>query len=235
VTKLREGEGTYTYHENPFFQYQGQYERGVKQTQSGNASTLILRDGTRYTGEFRDGEITGQGVKSWPDGRAYEGEFTEGEMHGFGTLVYNVKQSDLRYEGNFHLNSREGQGTLTKKSGDVFRGNFVGNHPNGHTLVSFANGDSYEGEVIGGVMTGQGFLHCSNGKCFEGEFKEGNLNGAGKFFVDHATYSLEGTFTEGAPDLKANKFLLNVTSPEPEEETAAKGGGGKKDPKAKGP
>jgi hypothetical protein len=36
---------------------------GVKNTQSGNASTLLLRDGTKYTGQFLDGEITGFGVK----------------------------------------------------------------------------------------------------------------------------------------------------------------------------
>lgn len=63
VTKLRHGEGTYTYQENRFFQYQGSYENGVKQTNNGNSSSFIMRDGSRYTGEFVNGEITGQGIK----------------------------------------------------------------------------------------------------------------------------------------------------------------------------
>ena len=57
-------------------------------------------------------------------------------MHGTGTLTYaqvTAKQTDAKYEGNFHLNSREGMGVLTKINGDVFEGNFVGNHPNGKT------------------------------------------------------------------------------------------------------
>lgn len=62
---------------------------GIKQTQPGNASTLLLRDGTKYTGEFMSGEITGKGIKSSPDGRIYQGEFLEGEMHGFGALIYS--------------------------------------------------------------------------------------------------------------------------------------------------
>lgn len=53
VTKLRNGQGCYTYiEENPFFQYQGGFENGVKQTRSGEAATLLMRDGSAYTGEF---------------------------------------------------------------------------------------------------------------------------------------------------------------------------------------
>ena len=43
-------------------------------------------------------------------------------MHGAGVLQYSESkvQKDLKYEGQFHLNSREGQGVLTKKNGDIF-------------------------------------------------------------------------------------------------------------------
>ena len=73
VTKLRHGQGTYTYQENPFFQYQGSYECGIKQTSNGNVSSLIMRDGSKYSGDFQDGEITGQGLKTWADGKVYRG------------------------------------------------------------------------------------------------------------------------------------------------------------------
>ena len=56
------------------------------------------------------------------------------------------------------MNSREGQGVLSKRNGDIYEGNFVGNHPNGENTIHFASGDTYEGEVIRGVMTGNGFL-----------------------------------------------------------------------------
>mgnify|MGYP000512764745 FL=1 len=48
-------------------------------------------------------------------------------MHGVGCLVYSKEvkdEKDLSYEGQFHLNSREGQGVLTKRNGDVYTGTF---------------------------------------------------------------------------------------------------------------
>jgi hypothetical protein len=180
-----------------------------------------MRDGSRYTGEFINGEITGQGIKQWTDNRIYKGEFREGELHGQGTMFYNVDhpmQKDKTYQGQFHLNSREGQGLLTKKNGDVFEGNFSGNHPNGITKVFFAQGDNYEGEVIRGVMTGKGFLHCIDGNCYTGEFKEGKLHGQGKFSVKHGTYSTVGKYTEGLPEYSANKYFFKLASPIEEKE-----------------
>ena len=41
-----------------------------------------MRDGTRYTGDFKNGEITGLGLKQYQDGRIYKGCLQEGEMHG---------------------------------------------------------------------------------------------------------------------------------------------------------
>ena len=186
-----------------------------------------MRDGSKYTGEFKNGEMTGEGFKQWADGRMYKGQFQDGELHGKGTMFYNVEsaaQKDKTYQGEFQFNSREGQGVLTKKNGDVFEGTFQGNHPNGKTKIYFANGNNYEGDVIRGVMTGKGFLECPNGHCFTGDFKDGNLHGDGKFFVKDGTYSTEGKYTDGVPEYTANKYLFELNSPIEQEE---------EDPKAK--
>ena len=61
-----------------------------------------MRDGTKFVGDFKNGEITGRGVKLCADGRVYQGEFLEGEMHGTGLLFYNPDkkgETDLKYEG----------------------------------------------------------------------------------------------------------------------------------------
>ena len=105
-----------------------------------------MADGSMVTGEFQGGEITGMGLKKWPesDGRVYRGEFLEGEMHGHGSIDYGriaERLGDRTYEGQFHLNSREGQGVLTKTNGNVYRGNFQKNQPNGEQFIQFANGD----------------------------------------------------------------------------------------------
>ena len=120
-----------------------------------------MRDGSKYTGMFQNGEITGCGIKVCSNGKVYEGEFLEGEMHGHGFLQYNTEargETDLSYEGQFHLNSREGQGILKKKNGDHYKGTFRANQPNGETEIFFHQGDYYKGEVVRGVMTGRGYL-----------------------------------------------------------------------------
>jgi hypothetical protein len=113
VTKLRQGEGVYTF-ENPYFQYKGQYDRGVKQGQG----VLLMRDGSRYEGEFADGEITGQGERVYPDGTIYKGQFMQGEKHGYGEVQY--KKTGEWYKGEWHLNVRQGQGTLFTKEKNTF-------------------------------------------------------------------------------------------------------------------
>ncbi len=49
---------------------------------------LLLRDGSRYEGDFTDGEITGNGERVYADGNVYKGEFRLGERHGFGEMEY---------------------------------------------------------------------------------------------------------------------------------------------------
>lgn len=48
---------------------------------------------------------------------------------------------DKVYEGQFHLNTRQGKGILTKKNGDVITGNFENNWPTGEAEISFGSGD----------------------------------------------------------------------------------------------
>lgn len=196
-----------------------------------------MRDGSKYAGDFEGGEITGKGVKKFSNGKLYQGDFLEGEMHGAGLLQYNTEakgEQDRTYDGEFHLNSREGQGVLTKASGDVISGTFRGNQPTGEAQVHFGSGDVYTGELIKGVMTGQGLLECTNSKTYEGQFEEGKLHGEGKFSIHGGTYCLSGAYCEGVPEMIANKYLVKVESPVEEKEEPVAGKGGKAAP-AKAP
>ena len=175
VTKLRQGQGTYTY-PNSLYQYQGFYKDGRKHTEPGQAATFVMRDGTKFTGNFQNGEITGQGLKRGSDGRVYQGDFVEGEMHGNGLLMYNVEsktETDRAYEGQFHFNSREGNGVLTKINGDVYTGTFQNNMATGPHHVEFGNGDVYDGEIFREVIKGEGVLSTADSKTFKGTFDDG--------------------------------------------------------------
>jgi len=55
-------------------------------------------------------------------------------MHGEGEIDYgnmSERLGDKSYQGQFHLNSGEGKGILTKTNGIVYKGDFKNNQPNG--------------------------------------------------------------------------------------------------------
>lgn len=56
-TKLRQGRGVYTY-SNAYFQYHGEWQNGVKH----GKGVLLMRDGSKYEGDFEQGEMSGQGI-----------------------------------------------------------------------------------------------------------------------------------------------------------------------------
>ena len=51
------------------------------------SGTQDLSDGTKYVGEFRNGQPDGKGTLSWKDGDQYTGDFKAGVRHGTGTVT----------------------------------------------------------------------------------------------------------------------------------------------------
>ena len=96
------GYGVYKY-ENKFFKYEGQWNAGKKH----GHGKLLMRDGSFYEGEFKDGEITGHGFKYWSSSRnTYSGQFFLGELEGDGIMRYS---DGSVYEGQWQNNKREGK------------------------------------------------------------------------------------------------------------------------------
>ena len=81
-------------------------------------STRLFEDGSKYTGDFLNGEIHGSGLYEFANGTVYEGEFAYGLIHGYGTMYYI---SGEVYEGRFHNGHNGKDGILTKSNGDKFR------------------------------------------------------------------------------------------------------------------
>ena len=89
---------------------------------------LLMRDGSKYVGDFNNGEMTGQGRRVYEDGTEYTGEFQSGERHGEGEISYGKRNyREEFYKGSWVLNVRSGFGQLLYRSGKVIKGNFEKN------------------------------------------------------------------------------------------------------------
>ena len=66
--------------------YKGQLENG----KPNGLGVLIYPNGWKYVGEFKDGQLNGQGTETF-SGKVYTGEWVKGEKHGQGQMIHSHK------------------------------------------------------------------------------------------------------------------------------------------------
>ncbi|WP_052480991.1 C13 family peptidase [Gilvimarinus agarilyticus] len=153
---------------------------------------LTLPDGSRYSGELREGLLSGEGRLEWPNGDAYEGEFANGMMHGKGTL--SMATGDI-YQGDFIAGRFTGEGSDTGSDGTEYQGEFVDYDFTGEGQLTTADGDIYIGDFTAGVLDGQGTFTGTDGSYYAGEFVDGAYEGYGIWHNDQWRYT--GEFAMG--------------------------------------
>ena len=80
--------------------------------------TETLAKGSRYEGEYRDGERHGHGIYTSSSGSyRYEGEWRDGRRHGHGIKI--SYDSGKRSEGEWRDGRRHGYTTWTRADGSV--------------------------------------------------------------------------------------------------------------------
>ena len=67
--------------------YDGDWSASGKQEGTGE---MVDSAGTRYTGEWKNGERCGQGVETRKDGRTYTGEWLADKMHGTPLAIASI-------------------------------------------------------------------------------------------------------------------------------------------------
>ena len=65
--------------------------------------TYTYADGTKYVGEYKDGEFNGQGTITYASGDEYVGKFRDGDFNGQGTITYSdgSLEEGIWKDGNF--------------------------------------------------------------------------------------------------------------------------------------
>ncbi len=90
------------------------------------------RDGSSYSGEFRNGLMEGKGDLVTPDGRHYKGDFLKNMPHGEGECLW---PDGRRYRGNFREGMMHGIGVYYWPDGSRFTGLFDRNEPTEQGLL----------------------------------------------------------------------------------------------------
>jgi len=187
--EIRHGFGTYVYKKGSFcVRYEGEWKDGEKH----GKGKMFFSDGSVYSGDFREGEMTGYGTRKYTN-RSYTGEFLLGEYHGEG--IYTDK--NVTYEGSFRRNKRDGTGKLTNRSnGTVYDGKFSAHRKHGYG-VEISPDERYEGMYVRGVREGHGTLkNLVTNVRYEGNFSQGRRQGIGKQFDPKTNITYEGRFFE---------------------------------------
>lgn len=122
----------------------------------------------QYSGGIVDGKKDGYGVLIMPNGDKYEGEWKNDLQNGKGTFTY--ANGDI-YEGQWVNGNREGSGTFTWADGRKYVGAWKNDQRNGKGLYTWPSGDRYEGDFKDGQLNGRGVYTYANGKVMEGNWQ----------------------------------------------------------------
>jgi len=187
-----QGNGTFTFPENDLEkrkQYCGNIVNGVAH----GKGVLVLKDGSKYDGEFQHDKRHGQGVQVYEDGSKYDGEWKDGQKHGKGFMSWN---SGNKYDGEWQNNKRHGKGVCVYEDGEKYDGEFQNGERHGQGVCVFKNGSKYDGEWQSGKMHGKGVCVYEDGAKYDGEFQNGERHGKGVYVFQNGS-KYDGEFQSG--------------------------------------
>jgi len=103
-------------------------------------------------GEWKNNKRHGKGVFTFANGDVYTGKFAEGlEDDDNATLKYGT--GDL-YTGSFRAGKRHGRGTYVHANGDRFEGEYKDDQRNGEGILTRASGEVQKGRWENGEFVG---------------------------------------------------------------------------------
>lgn len=171
---------------------------------------FILSDGSKYIGQFKNGEISGEGNCYYEDGSIYQGEWLKGYPHGKGIKILpsGTKEEGIWRKGYLIKEEEINVVDLVKKGRDENQtGCIQGNCQNGNGMYIYASGAVYIGEFRNGEIQGVGVCYYSDGSKYQGEWVNRFPEGRGtKIFPDGTRRT--GLWKKGQPVDELGNVIL---------------------------
>ena len=141
-----------------------------------------------YEGKIKDFKREGHGVEKCPE-YVYEGNFHDDMKNGQGSIKYLKLRR--KYEGEFKNNEITGYGYLIYENKQTYKGNLVDGKKEGKGKYIWPDGSEYEGEYKNDIREGEGSLKWANGLIFKGKFHNGRPEGKGKLYSKNSIKDVE--------------------------------------------
>ena len=150
------------------FRYKGNFKNDVIE---GKGWMENFENGTKYEGDWKEGEETGTGVLIFPDGTRYKGDFKNGLYNGNGTMIFI---NGDRFEGEFVEGCIKGKGKYEWNNGEKYEGDYEDFMKNGYGKFFWNEDKFYEGMWLNNKQHGKGTIHYKE-KVIEGMFRFGKI------------------------------------------------------------
>jgi hypothetical protein len=128
-----------------------------------------------YTGEWKDGQVSGRGIKIWKEGDRYEGEFLNGKK----TKGMKIYLNGDCYNGEWKDEVRQGRGTYVWVIGDRYEGEWEMGNLHGYGSYHWADSRVYTGEWRRHNQEGRGIFRWPDGAAYDGFWSKGKRHGLG--------------------------------------------------------
>lgn len=125
----------------------------------GNVGWELPKDGKAAAVELAQGH----GTLTLRDGSKYVGEFLQGERHGNGVWFEQGEHGETVYRGDWRNDMTSGWGRLTYADGRYYEGYWIDGLPHGRGEMRDDNGDKYVGEFAYDKWHGTGKLYGPDG------------------------------------------------------------------------
>lgn len=111
---------------------------------------MVLSNGTTYSGDMEDGELTGTAQIKYSNGDKFSGKVVDGYKNGQGSYIWSDGAS---YEGDWENDKMNGRGTYyysDAEDGYKLSGEFVNGKPNGSCTYYVSSYESYKTDWTNG-------------------------------------------------------------------------------------
>lgn len=142
---------------------------GVMENGKFKLGTMLIEDGSRYSGEFEDRAPNGLGRMRLNDGVEMIGAFAHGSLEGLGRLEFpSTDATRISYAGMFHDGQKSGPGVFAWRNGETSSGIFDRDALTGYAVEEDSD-QRTEGRYQDWFAT-IGVSHYADGTRYEGAF-----------------------------------------------------------------